>query len=194
MAVYLDGWTAGKRSLDAPIIEIAGVALDGRSREIDHFETLTNPGEEALSAADPQALSLGGITREMIKNAPPPEEAARALRQFLERHWGPDIHAFDHRFFIGTPWKVDPFHWGECVAAAASGIMEKAGVLAKSGSSGYKGPALEEAARFFGVQYNDGRRALPGVRAAAGIHSEIRRRRQNAGLQSELLNFIEYGL
>lgn len=199
MPVYLDSETTGRRSHEAHIIEVAAVILDERFVEVDHFETMANPGEEAVRTADPEALRVNGITPEMIRRAPPAAEAAARLRAFLDRHWGAELHAFnnefDHRFFAKEPWCVKSVFWGECVMLAAMGIMKQAGVLKPFGGGEFKYPSLEEAARFFNVPFANGHRALPDVRAAAAVHAAILRERRNeAQSENEVRNFIEYGM
>lgn len=197
--VYLDSETTGRRSHDAHIIEVAAVVHDERHGEIDHFETLANPGEEAILLADPEALRVNGITPEMMRRAPPAAEAAAKLRAFLDRHWGAELHAFNNEFdvwfFAREPWGVKSVLWGECVMLAAMGIMGGAGALKPFAGGDFKYPSLEEAARFFRVPYEKGHRALPDVRIAAAVHTAIlKERASDAMINSEVTNFIDNGL
>ena len=175
--VYLDAETTGRRSHGAHIIEVGAVALDDSFREIGAFESMANPGEEAILKADPEALRVNGITPEEIRRAPPAAEAAQRLREFLARHWGMEIHAFnnefDHWFFAKEPWNVKSVFWGECVMMAAMENMSRADALKRFADGNEKYPSLAEAARFFGVKYEKGHRALPDVRIAAAVHSAV---------------------
>jgi len=200
MLVELDVETTGRKSPRSHIIEVAAVALDPDFKEIAHFESLANPGEEALELADPEALLVNRITKEMVRSAPPAEEVARKLNAWLDQFWGSTFHAFnkefDQWFLEKTPWTIKPRHWGECVMHAAMERMAIVGALGTRHDGTPKYPKLTEAAAFFKVPYGDGHRALHDCRVSGKIHAEIlRQRAQDAcEVDDESLYLTDYGL
>lgn len=181
MLVELDVETSGKKSPQSHIIEVAATVLDEHYNEIAHFQSLANPGEDALRYADPEALRINQITLEMIREAPPSAMVAMDLNKFLDQFWGATFHAFnnefDQWFLEKAPWTIKPRRWGECVMNAAMDIMARAGALSIRYDGKPKWPKLTEAAVFFKVPYGAGHRALHDCRVSGQVHAEILRRR-----------------
>lgn len=202
MLVELDVETTGKKSPRAHIIEVAAVVLDERYNELAHFESLANPGDEAMQYADPEALRVNRITPEMVRQAPPSEIVARDLNLFLDQFWGATFHAFnnefDQWFLEKDPWTIRPRRWGECVMNAAMEIMARAQVLRIRDDGKPKWPRLTEAAAFFKVPYGDGHRALHDCRVAGKVHAEILKIRgfenERKIAQDEVLYMMDQGL
>ena len=181
--VVTDVETTGKRTPAARVIEVAAVVLDSTLKEIDLFHTLTNPGEEALRFAAPEALRKNGITLEEIRSGIPIAEAGPQLRTFLQKYPGASMHAFnnefDQWFLERDPWNVPVKSWGECIMLASMELMERAGVLETVRGGKTKWPSLEQAAKFFAVPRDESHRAIPDTRVAAKIYGEILRRRES---------------
>lgn len=201
MLVELDVETTGKRSPQSHIIEVAAVALDMNYREISQFQSLVNPGDEAMEMADPEALLVNRITREMVRSAPPTLEVATRFRRWLDQFWGSTFHAFNNEFeqwFLEKdPWAIRPGHWGECVMRAALELMVKAGAARTRSDGSPKFPKLVEAAAFFKVPYGDGHRALHDCRVAGKIHAEVLRQRDATAVREEddeTLYLTEFGM
>jgi DNA polymerase III epsilon subunit-like protein len=201
MLVELDVETTGRPSPKSHIIEVAAVVLDPQFQEIGHFQSLANPGDEAMLLADPEALRVNRITPEMVRAAPPAEEVARRLRVWLDQFWGATFHAFnkefDQWFLEKTPWTIKPRHWGECVMHAAMERMGSAGALGTRYDGTPKYPKLSEAAAFFKVPYGEGHRALHDCRIAGKVHAEIIRQRINeeeCDPNDETLYLTDYGM
>lgn len=202
MLVEVDVETTGKQAPQAHVIEVAAVVIDESYREIAHFESLANPGEEALRAADPEALRVNQITIEMIRQAPPAEIVAGKLNDFLDVYWGATFHAFNNEFDLQflklPPWMIRPRRWGECVMNAAMEFMARAQALRIRDDGKPKWPKLTEAAAFFKVPYEGGHRALHDCRVSGRIHAAILKEREiaMAGRQAydEARCMLEHGL
>lgn len=202
MLVELDVETSGKKSPQSHIIEVAAIVLDEHYREIASFQSLANPGEDALRYADPEALRVNQITLEMIREAQPSAVVAEDLNKFLDQFWGATFHAFnnefDQWFLEKPPWTIKPRRWGECVMNAAMDIMARAGALSIRHDGKPKWPKLTEAAAFFKVPYGDGHRALHDSRVAGQVHAEILRRRAFATarriVNDEVVHMMDQGL
>lgn len=177
MRIYVDTETSGLKSPDSCILEIAAVLLDNEGGEIDVFASLVNPGEEALALASPEALSVNGLTLDDLRKAPPQTMVAEQFKTFVGRYPEARIHAFNNGFdawFLARfPWSVQSTRWGECVMLASMASMEKSGALDRFQDGNVRWPRLEAAAKFFGVPYARGHRALEDARAAARVHTEI---------------------
>ncbi len=177
-SIYCDLETLGLDSKKHAVIEIGAVVFSGR-KELAAFSELANPGEEALSQANPQALEVNRIPLEEIHKARPIEAVALALKDFLAKHRGL-LHAFpvsfEMAFLSEPPWQIAG-PWGECVMAAARRIMAEACAL-RLVNGIPKRPRLDEAAKFFGVDLPGPiHRSLSDARKAALIHAEIREQR-----------------
>lgn len=202
MLVEVDVETTGRQAPQAHIIEVAAVVMDPYYREIDHFESLANPGEDALRSADPEALRVNRITPEMIREAPPVDLVAKKLNDFLDTYWGATFHSFNNEFDLQflelPPWTIRHRRWGECVMNAAMEVMARAQALRIRDDGKPKWPKLTEAAAFFKVPYGDGHRALHDCRVAGRIHAEILKQREMAmaGRQAsdEARCMMEYGM
>jgi len=202
MWVEIDVETSGRKSPQARILEVAAIVLDEHYREIDHFECLANPGQEAMRAADPESLRINGITSEMVQKAPPSEVVARNFNLFLDRFWGATFHAFnnefDQWFLEQPPWGIRSQRWGECVMNAAMKVMNRAGALGSRLDGGPKWPKLSEAATFFKVPSGDAHRALEDCRTLGRVHAEILRRRDyettRRMLSDEAVHVMDQGL
>jgi len=202
MLVELDVETSGKKSPQSHVIEVAAIVLDEHYREIGHFQSLANPGEDALHFADPEALRINQITLEMIREAPPAAVVAMDLNKFLDQFWGATFHAFnnefDQWFLEKNPWTIKPRRWGECVMNAAMEIMSRAGALSIRYDGKPKWPKLTEAAAFFKVPYGDGHRALHDCRVSGQVHAEILRRRAHDTarriVNDEVVHIMDQGL
>jgi DNA polymerase III epsilon subunit-like protein len=172
MGIVLDTETTGVRARSHSVIEVAAVAVDEDGRETGSFQTLANPGEAAIRAADPGAMAVNRITAAMLRAAPPINEAADALELFLARHAGLRLHSFnepfDRGFLVMPPWMLAG-EWGGCLMRAAMGAMGRAGALRRRRGGGWKFPTLSEAAGFFGVRNHEEHRALGDARTAAAI-------------------------
>lgn len=199
-AIIPDCETTGKRSYNAHVIELGAVVLDSMLKEVDHFNILSNPGEEALRYAAPEALQKNGISLEEIRTGVPIDEAAARFQVFLAKYSNAKLHAFNNGFdlwFLARkPWLVPAKSWGECIMLASMDMMRDSGDLETFEDGTAKWPTLEHAARFFGVLYEKGHRALPDARVAAGVFSEIQRRRksQEDVTLSEARNMMEDGM
>jgi DNA polymerase III epsilon subunit-like protein len=182
-AIVTDVETTGKRTPNARVIEVAAVVIDSRLKEIDEFHILTNPGEEALRYAAPEALRKNGISLDEIRSGLPLDQAALRLREFRAKYPGAKMHAFNNEFdmwFLGRyPWLVPAADWGECVMLASMELMEAANVLEMYSKSKVKWPNLDQAANFFGIHRDGSHRARPDARVTAKVYSEILRRRMN---------------
>lgn len=179
------------------VIEVAAVILGRDFEEAASFASLCNPGEEAILAADPQALRANQITPSMIREAPPSEKVARELEAFLDTHWGTTLHsyarAFDSGFLAPAPWNVALQRWGECVMLAATDMMNDHGAADRGPNSRPRWVSLERAAKFFGVHQENAHRALPDARAAAFVFREILRRRLELEVDDEVRGVMEHG-
>jgi DNA polymerase III epsilon subunit-like protein len=191
-SVVLDVETSGARAYNAYILEVGAVVLDEKREEVARFETLAHPGSAALRKADPAAIAVNGLTAELLADAPPLEEAAGKLRDFLVPFEGWLLHSFnnefDYSFLARDPWKGRSFPWGECIMQAAMGLMGSA--LPKFPNGRTKYPSLEEAARFFGVKMEPGHRALPDAITAARVQTEIFCRRDEAAAGDEVQGYM----
>lgn len=202
MWVELDVETTGRVPGRAEIIEVAAIAMDHSFEEVGHFESLVNPGEEALLRADPEALAVNRITPEMLKDAPPPDVVSERLNKFLDQYWGMTFHAFnnqfDREFLDKKPWFLGKRRWGECVMLAAMKEMDRKHALERFDNGKPKWPKLSEAAAFYRVPFGDGHRALHDGRVSAQVHVAILRGRREA-LAFRLVNdeaehMIEQGM
>ena len=198
--IFVDVETSGKLCGAGHVVEAAAVVLNDGLEETESFETLANPGEEAILAAEPEALLVSRIAPETIRSAPPASQAAEAFRRFLARHPLARIHAFwnefDRGFLAKPPWGIGAEAWGECVMRAAAGIMKQAGVLLRRENGRLKWPSLDEARRFFMIPQADGERhrALPDARTASRIYAAVLRQRADEDTADEALYFIDMGL
>lgn len=199
MQSYVDVEATSKFPSIAHILEAGAIVLDERGNEIASFETFVNPGRQALAEADPEAARVNGITADMLKGAPGPEEAARLLSDFLDRFPAAPLHAFnngyDRTLLTKQPWRLDLRPWGECVMQAAMAVMGEAGVLVQFPNGGFKWPRLSEAARFFGIQIRESHRALADARTTARIHAALRKYAEANELnEDEVQHLLEDGL
>jgi DNA polymerase III epsilon subunit-like protein len=194
--IFADVETTGLKSYTSHVVEAALVVLGDDLEEVDHFHTLSNPGEEALRQASPEALRVNRIVPEDLRAAPPAADAARALQGFMARYPGP-IHAFNNDFdlwFLARePWRVPSRQWGACVMLSAMEVMEKAGALERRFDGSPKWPRLAEAAQFFGIPVDGSHRALDDARTASRIHAAILRLRGEQELQDEARALIDDG-
>jgi len=194
--IFADVETTGLKAYTSHVVEAAIVVLDEHLEEVDHFQTFSNPGEEALQQASPEALRVNRISPEDLRAAPPAEDAARALQSFLGRYPGP-IHAFNNDFdlwFLArSPWFVPSRQWGECVMLAAMKAMKEADALETRWDGGPKWPRLEEAARFFGIPVAESHRALDDARTASRIYAAILRSRKDVDLLDEARSLMDDG-
>lgn len=179
--VFVDVETTGHKSYSSHVIEVGAVILDEEREEIARFSILSNPGEEALASANPEALEVNKISLEMIRKAPPIEKAAQAFRKFLEAYGYFRKHAynneFDLWFLAREPWNIASKAWGECVMLAAMELMDAENAVERFPDGKAKWPKLERAAAFFGVPYGVGHRAEDDARCASRIYAEIIQRR-----------------
>lgn len=174
---YVDTETTGfDPGGGATIIEVAGVVVDDKWKELRSYEAIVNVGEEALAykyAA--QAMEISGITKEEVLAGKHPATAAMELEKFLE---GVDtVHAFnnqfDQRFLGGDPWFLALERWGDCVMLAAMNPMGDAGALPERYGK-YKWPKLSEAVEFYKVKVKGpAHRALTDVRRTVQVHKKI---------------------
>lgn len=198
--VIIDLETTGKRSFNAHVIETGLVVHDSKSKEVDHFHVLANPGEEALKLASPKALEVNGISLDEVRTGIPINEAAVRLHAFLAKYPGYRMHSFNNEFdmwFLARPpWSIPEKSWGECIMVAAMEIMRDAGVLDSFANGTPKWPSLDMASQFFGVTRGAGHRALPDARRAAAVYTEIKKRRSrsDAIVLSEAEHMIEDGM
>lgn len=196
--IVIDVETTGKQSHFAHIVEVAAVVLDEHFDEKSHFQQLANPGDDALALASEEAMRVNGLSIEEIKKSASSLAVAHALRGVLEAHPTSKIHAFNNSFDIWflarEPWSVSSKRWGECIMLASMEPMEAEGALERFPNGKAKWPRLEEAARFFGVPYGKGHRALDDARAAARVYAEILRRREETGeIEDEVRAVLEDG-
>lgn len=186
---FLDVETTGVKSYSSHVIEVAAVVTDEDMNIMAEFETLANPGEEELVRASPEALEVNKISLDDVRRAPVSEDAARALRAFLERWPQAQYHAynndFDLWFLARHPWFLPARSWGECVMRATQAVMEEAGKLPHFPNGDPKWPSLQEAAQFFGIPRLQSHRALDDTRMAALVYREILRGRTELVVEDE---------
>lgn len=173
--IFVDVETTGLDPATHHIVEVAVCVFNRDGDEEDRFQTLVNPGADALRSADPKAMAVNGITGDALSGAPPPEAAAAVLRHFAGSHGWPaatPAHSFNSEFDRGflsrSPWDMAD-GWGECVMRAAAEIMGRMGAR-RSSNGQLRGVRLEDAARFFGVESPGAHRALPDARMAANVY------------------------
>jgi DNA polymerase III epsilon subunit-like protein len=177
LRIYADCETTGLCAGDHLIASVAGVLKDSE-RTVSHFYSLANPGEEHLQRDDiDEAFAINGLTREMLRAAPPTEEVAKQFGEWLlsctAAGWQiGDLHAynrgFDSRFLAEMPWNVPDAWWGECVMLAAHRVINPYG----------RWPKLVAAARHFGLEWEGkAHGALPDALMAARVHQKILERR-----------------
>lgn len=197
MLGILDVETTGLVAARHHVIEVAAVILGRNLEESASFSSLANPGEEAILAADPQALSANQITPAMIREAPPSEKVARELEAFLDAHWGTTLHSynrgFDMPFLEKSPWLVVRKRWGECIMLAATDMMNDAGAAERGPNSRPRWVSLASAAEFFSVHQEKVHRALPDARTAAFVYREILRKRSEETTDDEVRGVMEHG-
>ena len=91
--VCFDIETTGLKVQREAITEIGAVVLKN-GKITDTFQTFVNPGRRLT----PEIIGLTGITDEMLKDAPPPEEALAAFLKFVD---GRPLAAHNAEFDIG---------------------------------------------------------------------------------------------
>lgn len=175
---FVDVETTGLDPALHHVVEVAACVFNRDGDEEDRFQTLVNPGADALRSADPKAMVVNGITGEALSGAPPPEAAAAVLRHFLVSNGWPAatlVHSFNSEFDCGflsrSPWGLAD-GWGECVMKAAVEVMARMGAIRLVNGQPRR-VRLEEAARFFGVEAVGAHRALPDARMAANVHLSV---------------------
>lgn len=199
--IFPDVETTGKKTPQARIIEVAAVVLNEKFEEIDSFSSLSNPGFDAMLEADPEAMSINGISPEEVAAAPAADDVARLFEAFLDKHWGGFLFAynrdFDMWFLEQRPWNIARNRWGECVMLAAMDAMVKAGKAELRRDGTPKWPSLAKAAVHFKVTQGAAHRALVDARTAGAIYARIMTDRQNTKeeqiITSESIQILEQG-
>ncbi len=193
-AVYLDLETTGLDAEYHAIVEIGAVAMDALGTEISAFQSLCNPGEDAMRNSDPRAFEISGIDPADVRQAEPVEIVSTKF-SFWCADYG-QLHAFPNIFEQGflrkTPWLISSEGWGECVQMAAQEVMAKARVLPMRYGKP-KLPRLSEAAQFFSITSPRFHRALDDARATGKIHHAIENKRELAILDNENANMMSEG-
>ncbi len=194
-SIYCDLETTGLDPEYHAIVEVGAVAMDERGIEISSFQSLCNPGEDAMRNSNPEAFEVSGIDPADVRKAEPIVMVAHKFAfwcaEYGQLHAFPNV--FERGFLRKEPWTIaDDERWGECVQAAAQEVMGKAGVLPfRFGKP--KFPRLEEAARFFGISSPRFHRALDDARVTGKIHCAIENKRELAILDNENLNMMSGG-
>lgn len=157
--------------------EIGAVLLDVEGCEVSTFSAVGCPA--VLKPSMAKALSIGGISEDELRTAPPMVDVASA---FIA--WIPDVDANATAFNVAfdkpmlSRLGIGYERWAPCVMERAKFIMGKAGALPWFNRyNDWKMPKLSEAAAFFGVpQQEPAHRALADARTAALIAAELQRR------------------
>lgn len=186
--VYLDIETTGLDSERHGIIEVGAVAVDSNGVEVGSYQSLCNPGDEALRNASPEALEVNGIDPDAVRKAPLTEQVSREVYAWLDLY--ATLHAFpvafERAFLRVKPWFFPDTRWDECVQEAAQDAMATAGAP--------KWPRLAEAARFFNIEIVRAHRALDDARTTAKIHAEILADRASGSATEEAAKIMGEGL
>ena len=173
-AIYADVETTGFSSEADQIVEV-GLSVIHDAQEIGSFSSLVFASEEAIAAGE-EALKANGIDPDLLRDAPPRDQVAEEMWNFLRPILVafPDLSfhsfnvGFDRRFLAHNPWSIPRERWGECVMDASMRAM---------GLSRF--PRLGDAIEFFKLKFEgEAHRALPDARMAARVHREILRARE----------------
>ena len=183
--IVIDTETTGFLSdPDAAPWDIGAVLLDTDGAEVAHFEIMARP-PVLLDRMD-NALSIGGMTRDGLKDAPQLTRALLAFHVWIEE-CPPDAKltafnvAFDRPMLERAGFESTRA-WGACIMEAAKKVMGEAGRLPWFHKYGdWKMPKLSEAASFYGVQQQEpAHRALADARTAGLVAVEMIRRMRSA--------------
>lgn len=172
--IYCDLETTGLDPEHHSVIEIGAVSVDADGRETGSYQSLCNPGDQAMRNSEPKAFEVNGIDPKEVMRAPPIEEVAGKFRDWLDKKaliYAFPV-AFESSFLVKKPWTLEVGRWGVCVMAAVRSIMGDAGALPIRYGK-YKRPKLIEAAAFFSVTVERSHRALDDARTTAKVHAEV---------------------
>lgn len=194
ISTFCDLETTGLDAQYHAVIEIGAVAMDALGTEVSSFQSLCNPGEDAMRNSDPRAFEISGIDPDDVRRAEPIQIVATKFG-----FWCADyglLHAFpnvfEKDFLRKDPWAIGADRWGECVQTAAQEVMAKAGVLPMRYGKP-KFPRLSEAAQFFGITSPRFHRALDDARATGKIQHAIENGRELTILNNENANILSEG-
>lgn len=147
--VLFDLETTGLSSDDDFIVEISAIKVENGD-VIDEYSTLVNPGVHIPYTAS----SINGITDDMVKDAPPVEQALRDFISFVGNYIlvGHNIRNFDMKFiqrdvvrFLGKPIPND---FVDTVVVARRYLPE------------LESHSLESLSYHYGISYDGAHRAL----------------------------------
>jgi DNA polymerase III epsilon subunit-like protein len=175
--IVVDTETTSRYPDKAKVLELAAVVIRDGIIQPECFETMSNPGVEALEGAG-EALAVNGITKEEIARAPMEEKAKEKFRAFLSQSRGTKLTSFniwyDRNVLNNGEWVPEGWEWGDCIMLAATGVMGKAGALPYDRwKKEYRWASLVKATEFFGVETKASHRALGDALAAAEIWLKI---------------------
>lgn len=171
MRIYIDTETTGLDERWDKVIEVAAIQFWDDGTLGRSFHSLCHPGLEVLdSPRTDRALEINGITREMLQPAPPLDEVARGLQQYidsLEAHIEAVTYhsyniAFDSKFLACAPWSLGKGIWGDCVMLKFAKRYDP-----------YRGKwqKLSKAAEFYNLEWpGDAHRARADALMAGRVH------------------------
>jgi DNA polymerase III epsilon subunit-like protein len=182
--VVLDTETTGiyNKHSYARIWDLAAVLLDVNGVVVDSFEQVILP--KVLDDRAEEALKIGGVTQDWIReNGIPEDEAALLWFKWLDRYPEAKCTAFNIQFdrpMLNRCGFDSGIRWGPCLMRLAQAEMGEAGALPQWENGEYKFPKLSEAATYYAVeQAEPAHRALADAKTAAAILLKIQARRMD---------------
>ena len=164
----------------ARIWDLGAVLLGIDGQILEEWQQVIIP--DPLDDRANDALKIGGVTQEWIREHGTPESVAVAeWAAFLSRAGIVRCTAFNvafdrpmmHRCGFGQG-----LDWGPCLMKLAMGEMGPAGALPRFDSGDYKFPKLSEASNYYAVpQQEPAHRALADAKTAAAILLKIQARK-----------------
>ena len=160
----------------ARIWDLGAVLLSIDGQTLDMFQQVVIP--DPLDDRGNDALRIGGVTQEWIRENGIPESAAvEAWTAFLSRIGPARCTAFNVAFdrpMLNRCGFGTALNWGPCAMMLAMEEMGPAGALPRFDSGDYKFPKLSEAANYYAIdQEEPAHRALADAKTAAAILLKI---------------------